>query len=232
MEKLWQHRIFTKKERGRRMATEMEILEHAKSYLDQLANGINPLTGEQLPDADIVNNVRISRCLFYTSDVLRQIIARGGLHKTPKGTKPFSLTEEQIGAFQYFDRPMHITAITERINSLIDDREMRKLSYRSITSFLTEKGYLRELTDIFGKKKREPTEAGLSLGISTEERFGRNGNYEVVLYNVNAQQFILDHLHQIAEAWDRIKSGQESSRKPAYGEMIDPETGEIIGDDR
>ena len=38
------------------MATELEIMIHAKTYLDKLANGVNPLTDETLPDTDIVNH--------------------------------------------------------------------------------------------------------------------------------------------------------------------------------
>lgn len=34
------------------MATELESLIHAKGYLDKLANGINPLTDEFLPETD------------------------------------------------------------------------------------------------------------------------------------------------------------------------------------
>ena len=65
------------------MATELEIMIHAKTYLDKLANGINPLTDEVLPETDVVNQVRISRCLFFVSDVLRQVIDKGGLRRTP-----------------------------------------------------------------------------------------------------------------------------------------------------
>ena len=43
--------------------TELEKIEYAKSYIDKLANGINPLTGQPVADSDIVNHVRISRCL-------------------------------------------------------------------------------------------------------------------------------------------------------------------------
>ena len=63
------------------MATELEIMTHAKHYIDQMANGVNPLTGEPANESDIINNVRISRCLFYVSDVLRQVIEKGGLQK-------------------------------------------------------------------------------------------------------------------------------------------------------
>ena len=55
--------------------TEREILKHAKNYIDSLANGINPLTGEPVNEGDIVNNVRISRCLFYVSGILGKVLS-------------------------------------------------------------------------------------------------------------------------------------------------------------
>ena len=45
--------------------TELETIAHAKKYLDEMANGKNPLTGEAVSETDLINNVRISRCLFF-----------------------------------------------------------------------------------------------------------------------------------------------------------------------
>ena len=36
--------------------------------------GINPLNGEKVKDDDLINNIRISRCLFYVNDVLNDIV--------------------------------------------------------------------------------------------------------------------------------------------------------------
>ena len=52
--------------------TELEKIEYAKSFIDKLANGVNPLDNSVIPDGEIVNNVRLSRCFFYVSDILRQ----------------------------------------------------------------------------------------------------------------------------------------------------------------
>ena len=211
------------------MATELEIMIHAKGYLDKLANGINPLTNETLPDTDIVNQVRISRCLFYVSDVLRQVIEKGGLKKPPKTARiPFALSAEQVSRFQIFEQPIYVTAIVERINSLIEDENMKRLSHRSITTFLEREGYLFQYSDAEGKMKRAPTDRGKELGISTEERYSLRGNYQVVLYNRNAQQFILDHLNQIAEINQTKK--QQNYAPSEQTETIDPETGEILID--
>jgi hypothetical protein len=52
--------------------TELEKIEYAKGFIDKLANGINPIDNSIVPEDDIVNNVRLSRCFFYVSDILRQ----------------------------------------------------------------------------------------------------------------------------------------------------------------
>ena len=57
------------------MEKEIELLKRAKIYIDSLANGVNPFDGTTLPENDIVNNIKISRCLFYVSSILEQNLA-------------------------------------------------------------------------------------------------------------------------------------------------------------
>lgn len=79
--------------------TELEIMQHAKDYLDKLAKGIDPLTGREVPEGDIIHNVRISRCLFYVSDVLKQVLENGGIQvRRVKNSEmlPFALTYYQL----------------------------------------------------------------------------------------------------------------------------------------
>ena len=210
------------------MATELEIMIHAKSYLDKLANGINPLTDETLPETDIVNQVRISRCLFFVSDVLRQVIEKGGLKKAPKPARiPFALTAEQAGKYQPFEEPIHLSAITNRINSLSENESMKKLSYRSIAAFLEIEGLLTTYSDAGDRNKRKPTDAGRALGISVEARTGFQGPYTVLLYNRNAQQYILDHLDRIAEI-NRMPAKEQAPSYLAEMDQVHPEAGQII----
>ena len=59
--------------------TELETIARAQMYLEKLANGVNPLTDAEVGDSDVVNNVRISRCLFYTKyplNALTNLLAR------------------------------------------------------------------------------------------------------------------------------------------------------------
>ena len=72
--------------------TELETLERAKMYMEKLANGINPIDGSIIPEEEVINNVRLSRCFFYVADVLRQVIDNGGVAKEKKINKiPFGL---------------------------------------------------------------------------------------------------------------------------------------------
>ena len=45
--------------------TELEKVAYAKTFVDKLANGINPIDDQPVAENDVINNVRLSRCFFY-----------------------------------------------------------------------------------------------------------------------------------------------------------------------
>ena len=55
---------------------EAEKIEYAQMFIDKLANGINPLDDTPIPEGEIVNHVRLSRCFFYISGILQKDIER------------------------------------------------------------------------------------------------------------------------------------------------------------
>ena len=97
--------------------TELEKIEYAKSFIDKLANGINPIDNKPAPENDIINNVRLSRCFFYVSDILRQVIENGGV-QAPKNKKekkqPFSITQEQLQQYQYTKGRISLSEFDDR----------------------------------------------------------------------------------------------------------------------
>ena len=114
--------------------TEIETLKRAKMYIDKLANGINPLDDSKVSDDDIVNNVRISRCFFYVSDVLRNVIENGAA--SPKKAKkvPFSLSFEDAQTFPFSDEGISVSVMAEMLNSLIDEESMKKITYKTVSN--------------------------------------------------------------------------------------------------
>ena len=181
--------------------TEIEKIAYTRKYIEKLANGINPLTDQAVPDTDLINNVRISRCLFYVSDLLRQIEEQGGiLKKKGKAKKlPFQLSYEERSKFSFSEKPIPISEITKRINDLIDTEQMTKLSYKHISDWLITLGALIVTEGADGKPVRHPTPRGTELGILTEQREGQNRTYTVIVYNHAAQQFIMDNLDAVIE---------------------------------
>lgn len=184
--------------------TELEKMERAKMYMDKLANGINPIDDSMVPDGDTINNVRISRCFFFVSDILDQIIKNGGVIPAPGAKKPkktpFSLPYERRNAFVFSHTPIPASEIAKRLNDLVSDENMKKISYSMIASWLIEAGTLAQTISPAGVKKKYPTKIGMDLGISVENRIGAKGEYQVVLYDEQAQHFILDNLDAIIEA--------------------------------
>ncbi|MCL2013836.1 MAG: hypothetical protein FWG69_02480 [Oscillospiraceae bacterium] len=180
--------------------TELEKMQRAKEYMDMLADGIDPISGKALDNDSALNNVRLSRCFFYVSDILRQIIENGGISKkvyVKQADLPaFSMPQELRDKVEITKSPAMIRQFTERLNDLSDLTAMKKLSPTTFTSWLLNKGFLFEET-FNGRKRKKPTKSGLSLGIMSEEREGLHGGYTATLYSENAQKFLIDNLDEI-----------------------------------
>ena len=178
--------------------TEIETIARAQMYLEKLAKGIDPLTDKEIGENDIVNNVRISRCLFYASDILKQIVISKGRFKISVPAKgEFTITREQLAGFEFSQRPINVSEIVKRINLLIDSLSVKQLKTTGITNWLVEAGMLT--TNIIRDKiVKRPTAAGMNLGITTEERTSQYGvQYESVFYDIAAQHFIIDNMDAI-----------------------------------
>ena len=180
--------------------TELETIARAKMYIDKLANGINPLDDTAVAENDIVNNVRISRCLFFVSDTLRRVLENGGVGVASRVKKnKFKITAEELEKFAFSDRPITISEITKRINDIADTENSKKLSHNTITSWLSEIGMLNEMINTAGKKSKRPTAEGAELGIFVKEVTSQNGTFNVVFYNKSAQKFIVDNIPSVIE---------------------------------
>lgn len=178
--------------------TELEKIEYTKMFIDKLANGVNPIDNTEISGGDIVNNVRISRCLFYVSEILGEVIKNGGVSKKSNSKKllPFEIIPEQIERVPITDEYIGIKNFVTAINEQIDCEVYKKLKVTSVTEWLVDVEMLYNEI-IGGKKRKKPTSNGKSIGITTQVHTGQYGEYEMVLYGKEAQQFILDNIDAI-----------------------------------
>ncbi len=204
--------------------TELEKIKYAKSFIDKLANGVNPLDDSSIPDEDIVNHVRISRCFFYVSDILQQVIDNGGTSPTvSQKTKKekFKLSEDVLSNLPISEEPLTIKEIANLLNRYIDQESMQKISPATINKWLLKLGFLEITYTANEKRKKIPTDQGLQIGIFAENRSNIYGPYTVVLFTASAQQFIYDNLDALLEK-HKEKNGEDiANQGKAWSEEHD-----------
>lgn len=175
---------------------EKEKIAIAQDWVRKLANGVNPLNGSALNEDDIVNNVHISRCLFYVADLLGKYTERR-TKVDENRTIPFAASAIAIEKYNYVEA-VSISAFAREIRNLIP-RDMRAVSIPSMTKWLLQEGLLRESEpDKRGRINKVATEKGKELGIYNEVRENNGGHYLATLYNRDAQKFLLEHIEDMS----------------------------------
>ena len=165
----------------------------------------------------MVNNVRITRCLYYVSDILRQVIANNVEieKRSRKGSKKvdFYMTDEQRANFIVFDRPVFLREFVDEINRLTEANNCKKFAARWIRAYFVSIGLLVADAELGSKYA---TEDGVNLGIIPELRQSKQSlrEYWVNQYSPEAQRFIIDNIDAITEF----------AKSPQYTQFAHPES--------
>lgn len=149
-----------------------------------------PVTDEEFLRVNGVGETKLRLYGEQFMDVIR-------MHTPGKdGKKPFWITAEQLRNYPYSDEPITASELTERINALADDPERRELSPADITGWLLSVNLL-EAVKMNEHTFRLPTEEGLSRGMLRQYRESEGKEYFVVVYDRQAQAYILAHMDKI-----------------------------------
>ena len=171
---------------------EMKLLRKSKLYIDALAQGINPFTGEYTNDS-ILSEEKLKNCFDYVSYVLGEVIEKGGLKNVRrKKIGTFVLTKEESEKIKYSVEPIGINNVAAMINEVIDLDKSDKITGMQLSGMLLEMGYLSQVP---GTKQKCINERSAELGINTVNRVALNGSeYTQILYGIDAQKFIVSKL--------------------------------------
>lgn len=197
--------------------TELEKLERARMYMEKLSEGIDPISDLPLPKV-YADSERLSRCFVYVSEVLDKLIRNGGEvgQKSSVKKSDFMVTEELLAQLTPSNVPLRISDFEKRINSAPACENMKVLRSNAFTTWLVHKGYLQNEVSPEGKLKRTLTASSQSIGIYGESRMSQNNyEYTAVYYTPKAQQFLIDHLHEIAEYYQALPSKYRKPDRPA-----------------
>lgn len=180
--------------------TDNERYYTAKIYLEKLANGMNPLTGEDLPEDTVLNNVYLCRAFSLASSVLDETIKNGCRVQPYEKNRmvPFKIDEEQRSKVRISEEAVTVTAITNRVEKVLD-KDVRPLAPVKVTQWLEMQGFLEsKLNEETGERARVATEEGEKLGIESRNEMLRGQMRYRTFYNINAQAFIIANLDKIA----------------------------------
>lgn len=175
-------------------------LDVAIKYVERIADGYNPVNNAPMGKDDMLNNPNIIRCMYFIKDVLEEVRDNDGIIGGKKG-KPVAMPfpTEILDEFQYKE-DQSITHVLNQIYEPVEGMNVKKFSATKVTSVLKEEGYLvDERNPGTGKTRKVPSTKGEELGIYVVEREYNGRMYQVVTYNQNAQEYIVEILKRMIE---------------------------------
>lgn len=192
---------------------DLRIVARAKEYMDALAKGIDPLSGEVIPEGEVVRQERLMKCFFYTSKVLDEVL-KGKNEKNYVKKEPFHPHLLDYSGFVFSKEPISISELVQRINDC-RSVDMQKLKRVGVVNWLVKQGYVKRV-EVNGSSRACLSEKSNTIGITEEIRSREDGGtYSVLLYSKEAQQFIVEHLETIvvSEAYGK-RRGYTNKGKP------------------
>ena len=169
---------------------DMKMLKRARHYMMAMAAGIDPCTGEFVPEGDTVSNARVQNCCGYVANILAVLIARESLPDSVSASVPEDFSIEPQ------DEPLTIKELVRHINKQLP-QSMKRVTASKITNWLAGRGYLTAETDAGGKKyhllNARSSEAGIIEGFEAPGDKSRS----CPLYTPEAQEYILDNIEEI-----------------------------------
>lgn len=170
---------------------DFETLQTVQQVIENLANGINVFTGESAGDTDIINDVKITRALFTTNEILKELLMqkKQKSHKTTK--KPmFVYNEELIKKVLIDSQPISLSGIVRNIMTAYNNE--CKLTYNNLAEILYAEGIL--VNNDTNTPKLKASEKAKKLGIWSEIVHYSSGDKLLTFYNSDGQTAVLELL--------------------------------------
>ena len=175
-------------------------LDAAIKYVERIADGCNPVNNIPLEDDAVLNNPNIIRCMYFIKEVLEEVRSNDGVVNGRKEKEAHVMFPTEILDEFTYREDMSITHVLNQIYEPIENMNVKKISVTKVTAALKEEGFLvEEPNPETGKTRKVPSTKGMDLGIYTSER-GYNGRvYQSVIYNQNAQEYVVALIRKLAE---------------------------------
>ncbi len=187
----------------------LKVIQHAKTYMDKLSKGIDPISG--MDSASLLQQEQLRKCFAFVSDILGEVIDNNGLVNLPEVTghnyqivkkkAAFALNPQQKAKVRITNELINPSSFIKNINAVVDDSSMERLSLKTVNQWLLDKGYINETKAMtfVNRTVKISTPYSESVGIFEQVVVDKTtGETKKELrYSRQAQQFILDNLDEI-----------------------------------
>jgi len=178
------------------MASDFEKMDKARSVMVKMAEGINPVTGEQIKDESFLNDPRIIRCFYYIAEVLDNVM--NGVYSKSNRPAQFVITPEQKSMVVLPDGLIGVTEFSKQVNMCTDQTRSKKLTAVELNKRLKKMGILgEEVNPATGKARTVTNSKSKDYGFEMVRRSFNGNEYEMVVMNDIGKRYLLDHLEEI-----------------------------------
>ena len=174
----------------------LEYLNEMQYFAKSLALGVDPTSKVEFKCDSVM---MLPKVIEYNKKVCELIDLIKYGKKNRKYLIPFSMTDSEKEAINLLNDETSISNFVQYINSQVNSiKSMEKLKATQIVNGLMNMGFLKSVKDVNNKKQKIPTEKGENMGIHSIMKQNSYGNYyQVNLYNIKAQKFILLNITEI-----------------------------------
>ncbi len=180
------------------MMKDIEKIGKAREIILNLANEIDPITGNEILQNDILRDPRIIRSFFIAGEVLDGVV-KGEYSKRPKNLN-FKITSEQKANISFTEGEIGVNEVARCINEQINPLISKKTTGILINRGLKRMGILSELESDYGKKRTTVNENSENYGFIEVKRNFNGREYMQVLANDIGKRFVLDNIERIMKS--------------------------------
>lgn len=175
---------------------ELKVTMQAKAYLDALARGIDPISGEKLPEDTVLNQERLSRCFAYVSKQLQEKIEDEWFQRSCETWREALLASGTLEHVPYSKEPLSLRELLEALGFSGASDSAKKLPQVAVLEWLAREGFLEAEKRPSGGTGYRSTAWGEMAGFSVRDEQTESSRLYVVCGEA-AQHLIVNDLDKI-----------------------------------
>jgi hypothetical protein len=177
------------------MYFEVEKVERAREIMYKLAEGVNPFSGEQIGNGELLCDTRMTGCLNYIVEVLDNVLKRSKESRSKE--LKFVITPEQKSKVALPEGKIGVNEFSKRINECLNLDVSKRLTGVELNKRLKKLGILSEEHLEEGKIRTITNEKSAEYGFEMERKKYNGVEYDMVLINNAGKKYLMESLENI-----------------------------------